>query len=58
MDMELAAGFAAVIASLLAIAFLVFASHHLLEKTHRESLAARQGAEPGSEHDGSRGDAP
>ncbi len=57
MDMGLAAGFAAVIVSLLAIALLVIASHLIIERTHRKSLAARQGAEPGGEDDGSRGDA-
>jgi len=57
MDVELAAGFAAVIVSLLAIAFLVFAGHKIVERTYRQSLAAQQGADPGGEDNGNRGDA-
>ena len=57
MDVELAAGFAAVIVSLLAIAFLVFASHKIIEKTHRKNLSALQGTDPGGEDNGNRGDA-
>jgi len=37
MDVEMAAGFAAVAASLLAIAFLVLASRKSIEKIHRQS---------------------
>ena len=44
MDVELAAGFAAVIASLLVIALLVAFSHRIIEKTHRKSLEAQRGA--------------
>ena len=36
MDATMAAGFAAVAASLLAIAFLVFSSRKIIEKTHRK----------------------
>ena len=56
MDAELAAGFAAVIASLLAIALLVLAGRKIIEKTHQKNLAAHQGADPGSEDNGNRGD--
>ena len=35
MDVEMAAGFAAVAASLLAIALLVLASRKIIEKVHR-----------------------
>jgi hypothetical protein len=37
MDIEMAAGFAAVAVSLLTIAFLVFASRRSIEKNHRNS---------------------
>jgi acetyl-CoA carboxylase beta subunit len=57
MDAALAVGFAAVSASLLAIALLVFASRRIIEKTHRENLAASQGSVPGSEDNGNHGDA-
>jgi hypothetical protein len=50
MNAELAAGFAVVVASLLAIALLVLVSHRIIEKTHRKSLAAHQ------EDDRDRGD--
>ena len=53
----MALGFAAVIASLLAIALLVLASHKIIEKIHRKSFATQQGAAPGSEDNGNRGDA-
>ncbi len=56
MDVELAAGFAAVIVSLLAIGLLVMASHRIIEKTHRQGLASQQGADPGREDTGNRGD--
>ena len=56
MDAELAAGFAAVIVSLLAIAFLVIASHKIIENTHRKNLAARQGADSGAEDKANLGD--
>jgi len=36
MDAVMAAGFAAVAASLLAIAFLVFASRKIIEENHRQ----------------------
>jgi hypothetical protein len=55
MDAEMAAGFAAVLASLLAIALLVLFSRRIIEKTYRKSLAARQGADPGSENFENRG---
>ena len=45
--MELAAGFAAVIGSLLAIAFMVFACRRIIEQNHRRSLASRQDKGPG-----------
>jgi hypothetical protein len=54
MDAGMAAGFAVVIASLLAIALLVLFSRRIIEKTHRKSLADRQGADPGSEDHGNR----
>ncbi len=57
MDVELAAGFAAVITSLLAIALLVLASHKIIEKTHRKSLGSQQKADPDSADDGNRGHA-
>ena len=57
MDWQMALGFAAVIASLLAIALLVIASHKIIEKIHRKSFATQQGAAPGSEDNGNRGDA-
>jgi hypothetical protein len=57
MDAGLAAGFAATVASLLAIALLVFASRGLIERTHRQNLAARREADPGGEGKGNRGDA-
>ena len=57
MDMELALGLAAVIASLLAIAILVIASHRIIEKTYRHSLAAQEGAQPGNEDTADRGHA-
>ena len=56
MDASLAAGFAAVIVSLLAITILVLASHKIIEKTYRKSLAAQQGTELGSKDDGNRAD--
>jgi len=55
--MELALGLAAVIASLLAIAILVIASHRIIEKTYRHSLAAQEGAQPGNEDNADRGHA-
>jgi hypothetical protein len=45
MDAGLAAGFAATVASLLAIALLVFASRRIIEKTYRRNLAARRESE-------------
>jgi len=46
MDAELAAGFAAVLASLIAIAIMVFASRRIIENIHRKNLASRQDAGP------------
>jgi hypothetical protein len=57
MDAGLAAGFAATVASLLAIALLVFASRRTIEKTYRRNLAARRESVPGSEGKADRGDA-
>ncbi len=57
MDAELVAGFAAVIASLLAIALLVIASRKIVEKMHQQSQAAPRGAGPDSKEKGSCGDA-
>lgn len=57
MDVELAAGFAAVIVSLLAIALLVLGSHKIIEKTHRKNLEAQQEADPDSAVDVNRGHA-
>jgi hypothetical protein len=51
----MATGFAAVIASLLAITLLVLFSRRSIENTHRKSLIAGHGAEPGSEDHVERG---
>jgi hypothetical protein len=56
MDAGLAAGFAATVASLLAIALLVFVSRRIIEKKYRENLAARRESMSGSEGKGNRGD--
>lgn len=46
MDVELAAGFAAVIVSLLAVALVVLVSHRIIERTYRKNLEAQQEADP------------
>ena len=56
MTVEMAAGFAAVIACLLAITILVFTSRGVIEKIHRESFHTQAEAEPGSDDNGNRGD--
>jgi hypothetical protein len=55
-DVELAAGFAAVIASLLAVALLVVFSHRIIEKTHRKSLETQREAGLDRPVDADRGD--
>jgi hypothetical protein len=47
MELEMAAGFAAVLASLIAIALLVLVSRRIIEKSHRRSLAAEENADRG-----------
>ncbi len=51
MDTGLTVGFALVVASLLAIAFLVLASGRIIEKTHRQSLASRRGNQRADDED-------
>ncbi len=57
MDLELVAGFAAVIASVLAVALVVLVSHGIIEKIHRKSLEARQEADTDGADDANRGHA-
>jgi hypothetical protein len=58
MDFEMAAGFAAVIACLLAIAILVFAGRNIVEKTHlktpRNQSADDRGGDKTSERSQAR----
>jgi len=56
-DLELAAGFAAVIVSLLAVALVVLVSHRIIERTYRKNLEAQQEADPDSAVDVNRGHA-
>jgi hypothetical protein len=57
MDALMAAGFAAVIACLLAITILVFASRGIIERTHRKNLAGQKQEEHVAEEKRDRGDA-
>ena len=56
MDAEMAAGFVVVVACLLAILILVFASRGQIEKIHRQGSHQRPKTGRGGEKNGHRGD--